>query len=151
MKPRVMFYVQHLLVLGHLARASLSCAGLVEHKFDVKMVMGGAPVAGFPGPGIEVEYLPVLKAGSFQFNDLTDENGTIASQQYLDDRRDRLLSLFTAYQPDILIVEAFPFGRRQMRFELIPLLEAAKSADWKPLVVGSVRDRSEERRVGKEC
>ncbi|VAV96542.1 FIG00989085: hypothetical protein [hydrothermal vent metagenome] len=149
MKPRVMFYVQHLLGIGHLARASLICAGLVEHKFDVKMVMGGAPVAGFPGPGVEVEYLPVLKAGSFQFNDLTDENGTIASQQYLDDRRDRLLSLFAAYQPDILIVEAFPFGRRQMRFELIPLLEAAKSADWKPLVVGSVRDIIQEKKQPK--
>ncbi len=149
MKPRVMFYVQHLLGIGHLARASLICAGLVEHKFDVKMVMGGVPVAGFPGPGVDVEYLPVLKAGSIQFNDLTDQNGIIASQQYLDDRRARLLSLFAAFQPDILIVEAFPFGRRQMRFELIPLLEAAKSADWKPLVVGSVRDIIQEKKQPK--
>jgi len=141
-----MFYVQHLLGIGHLARASLICAGLVEHKFDVKMVMGGVPIPGFPGPGVDVEYLPVLKAGCLQFNDLTDENGVLVSQQYLDGRRDKLLSLFATYQPEILIIEAFPFGRRQMRFELIPLLKAAKSANWKPIVAGSVRDIVQEKK-----
>ncbi len=140
MKTRVLFYVQHLLGIGHLARASLICNGLIQQNFDVKMVMGGLPVEGFPGPGVDVNYLPVLKAGCFEFNELTDENGTVADQVYLDNRRDQLLSLFAKFQPEILIIEAFPFGRRQMRFELIPLLEAAKAADWKPLIAGSVRD-----------
>lgn len=149
MTTRVMFYVQHLLGIGHLARASLVCGSLVEQKFDVKMVMGGLPVAGFPGPDIEVEFLPVLKAGCFQFNELTDEHGAVADQKYLSDRRDRLLSLFKEYRPDILVIEAFPFGRRQMRFELIPLLEAAKLADWNPLVAGSVRDIVQEKKKPK--
>jgi predicted glycosyltransferase len=37
-------------------------------------------------------------------------------------------------------VELFPFGRRQMRFELLPLLEAAHQEKPRPLVVCSVRD-----------
>ena len=32
---------------------------------------------------------------------------------------------FEAGAADVLTVEAFPFARRQMRFELLPLLEAA--------------------------
>lgn len=146
MTVRVMFYVQHLLGIGHLARASLICESLVQEKFDVKMVMGGTPVIGFPGPSVDVEFLPVLKAGCFQFNELTDGNGVVVDQKYFDDRRDRLLSLFESYRPDILVIEAFPFGRRQMRFELVPLLEAAKSADWNPLIAGSVRDIVQEKK-----
>jgi predicted glycosyltransferase len=34
----------------------------------------------------------------------------------------------------------FPFGRRQLRFELLPLLEAARAEPEGPLVVASVRD-----------
>ncbi len=144
-----MFYVQHLLGIGHLARASLICGGLVKQGFDVKMVMGGVPVEGFPGEGIDVAYLPVLKAGCFRFNDLTDASGTLVDEQYLDDRRDQLLAIFEDFRPDILVIEAFPFGRRQMRFELIPLLERAKSADWAPLVAGSVRDIVQEKKKPK--
>jgi predicted glycosyltransferase len=38
------------------------------------------------------------------------------------------------------IIEAFPFGRSEMRFELIPLLEMARSVTPKPLIVCSIRD-----------
>ena len=40
----------------------------------------------------------------------------------------------------MLLVELFPFGRRQMRFELLPLLEDARRLEPRPLVVCSVRD-----------
>jgi predicted glycosyltransferase len=39
-----------------------------------------------------------------------------------------------------VLTEMFPFGRRQLRFELIPLLEAAKAAPWRPRIASSVRD-----------
>jgi predicted glycosyltransferase len=41
---------------------------------------------------------------------------------------------------DVLLSELFPFGRRQMRFELLPLLEAARAARPRPVIVSSVRD-----------
>ena len=46
--PRVFFYVQHLLGIGHLARASRVADALVADGFDVTIVTGGTPVAGFP-------------------------------------------------------------------------------------------------------
>jgi len=39
-----------------------------------------------------------------------------------------------------MITEAFPFGRRQMRFELIPFLERALSKESPPKIFCSVRD-----------
>jgi predicted glycosyltransferase len=43
-------------------------------------------------------------------------------------------------RPEILIVETFHFGRRQMRFELLPLLEAARAMKPRPLMMSSIRD-----------
>ena len=56
--PRVLFYVQHLLGIGHLARASRIAAALAADGFQVTAVLGGAPVPGFPGPGIGTLELP---------------------------------------------------------------------------------------------
>jgi predicted glycosyltransferase len=38
------------------------------------------------------------------------------------------------------VIELFPFGRRQMRFELLPLLEAARARSPRPWIISSVRD-----------
>jgi glycosyltransferase involved in cell wall biosynthesis len=58
-KPyRVFFYVQHLLGIGHLARASRIARALAEDGFDVTMVTGGTPVSGFPGPEVRHLALP---------------------------------------------------------------------------------------------
>ncbi|MFQ5955357.1 MAG: glycosyltransferase family protein, partial [Kiloniellales bacterium] len=48
----------------------------------------------------------------------------------------------TAYRvrPDVLLFELFPFGRRRLRFEIDPLLEHARAAGPRPLVVSSMRD-----------
>ena len=43
-------------------------------------------------------------------------------------------------RPHALVLELVPFGRRQMRFELLPLLEEAIAASPRPVIVSSVRD-----------
>lgn len=143
--PRVFFYVQHLLGIGHLARASHIARALVDDEFDVTMVTGGSIVPGFPGHGIKKIALPPLLAGNAGFNGLVDGNSQPASEDYLNDRRELLLNAFHEAKPDIVMIEAFPFGRRQMRFELMPLLEAVKSAVPKPILVTSIRDILQER------
>src|SRR5213075_235335 len=55
-------------------------------------------------------------------------------------RAGALLDAWRAARADVLLVELFPFGRRQMRFELLPLLEDAQRLAPRPLVVCSVRD-----------
>jgi predicted glycosyltransferase len=135
----VFFYVQHLLGIGHLARASRIASALVEDGFDVTVVTGGAPIAGFPGPAVRSVALPAVVAGE-GFSALADLQGNAVDDAFRQRRRDLLLDAFLECRPDIVIVEAFPFGRRQMRFELLPLLEAIEAAEPKPLLVTSVRD-----------
>ena len=72
---RVFFYVQHLLGIGHLARASRIARALAEDGFDVTMVTGGTPVAGFPGPEVRHLALPVIVSGDAGFSGLTDASG----------------------------------------------------------------------------
>lgn len=143
--PRVFFYVQHLLGIGHLARASRIAGALAEDGFEVTVVTGGSQVPGFPGPGVKSVSLPPLLAGNAGFSGLVDTNGNPASERFLSDRRDLLLEAFHAARPDIVIIEAFPFGRRQMRFELLPLLDAIKAAKPRPKLLTSVRDILQER------
>lgn len=136
---RIFFYVQHLLGIGHLARASRIAAALVGDGFDVTMVTGGAPIAGFPGFAVRSVQLPPVVAGG-GFSGLADLQGHPVDGAFRQQRRDQLLDVFRQCRPDIVVLEAFPFGRRQMRFELLPLLDAMEATVPKPLLVTSVRD-----------
>lgn len=152
MTRRILFYVQHLLGIGHLARASRIAGALAEAGADVTMVTGGLPVAGFPGPGVCHVALPAVQAATEGFSGLADDQGKPVDQAFLDRRRDRLLEVFHRLAPDIVVTEAFPFGRRQMRFELLPLLEAIRAARPRPILCASVRDiLQENRKPGRDA
>lgn len=138
--PRVFFYVQHLLGIGHLARASRIAQALQARGAQVTLVTGGLPVAGFPAPGMDHVALPPLAVSDGAFAGLVDDAGQPAGPAYLDHRRDLLLAAFARCAPDIVVTEAFPFGRRQMRFELLPLLAAIRDRQPRPLLVASLRD-----------
>ena len=123
---KVFFYVQHLLGIGHLKRAHTLARALRAAGFEVTLASGGMPVE-----GIEVLQLPPTSSPDFKI--LLDGKGKPVDEAWKARRRDILLK---AFNHDALIVELFPFGRRQMRFELLPLLEKAHGR----LVVCSVRD-----------
>ena len=136
----VFVYVQHLLGIGHLKRMALLCRGLAAERLDVDMVSGGMPILGLDTGGARVIQLPSLKSGAGGFHDLVGGDDRPVDDAWKARRRDHLLNLFHQRRYDALIVEAFPFGRRQMRFELLPLLAAAKEATPRPLTISSVRD-----------
>jgi predicted glycosyltransferase len=127
---RVFFYVQHLLGIGHLKRAATLAQALREAGLEVTLASGGAPVE-----GIAVLQLPPA-ASDASFTSLLDEDGKPVDEAWKARRRGRLLQAYRESRADALVVELFPFGRRQLRFELIALLEEARSR----LVVCSVRD-----------
>ncbi len=139
---KVMFYVQHLLGIGHLVRASRIASALMREGQEVTMVTGGVAVDGFPGRQLANIQLPALRSADDSFSGLADEHGREADEVYLTRRKDALIRAFDETGPDCLIVEAFPFARRQMRFELLPLLEHVKalSPGRRPMVVSSIRD-----------
>ena len=138
--PRVFFYVQHLLGIGHLARASRIANAMAKDGCQVAVVTGGTPVSGFPGPDVTSVALPPVVASSAGFSGLADAVGNPVGEEFLSRRRDQLLDAFRASRPDVVIIEAFPFGRRQMRFELLPLLDAVAAARPRPKLFTSVRD-----------
>jgi len=137
---RVFFYVQHLLGVGHVFRATRIAHGLREAGFEVDLVMGGVPVAGLDMAGLNVIQLTPLKAGPDGFNALVTATGDPASLEIRARRTAELLAAFEQRRPDIVLIEAFPFGRRQMRFELMPLLEAVHQRSPRPRIVASIRD-----------
>ena len=140
MRKKVLFYVQHLQGVGHVFRASRIVEALAAAGFAVDVAYGGEPIAGFTFAGAKVHYLPPLRAGGEVFNRLEDPDGNEVDDAYKERRRELLLTLFDETAPDIVITEAFPFGRRQMRFELMPLLERVKARANPPLLVSSIRD-----------
>lgn len=137
---RVFFHVQYLKGLGHLQRARWVAEAATAIGIEVDMVSGGLPIPGFAPRGVRMHQLPPLQAGPAGFGDLRDADGRAVDAAWLATRRDGLLELFHARAPDVLLVESFPFGRRQLSFELRPLLEAARAATPPPAVVCSLRD-----------
>lgn len=131
---KVFFYVQHLLGIGHLKRAATLAQALRAGGFEVTLASGGEPVAGIP-----VLQLPPAKSDA-SFKMLYDEHGKPVDDAWKARRAQLLVGAFQKTNPGVLLVELFPFGRRQMRFELLPLLDAAKQTSPRPLVVCSVRD-----------
>lgn len=96
--------------------------------------------------------LPPVKAGPAGFATLVTPDGRSFDATMQAGRRDRLLSLLDAVAPDIVLIETYPFGRRAMRFELEPLLEAAASLTPRPLIASSIRDILQERsRPGRDA
>jgi predicted glycosyltransferase len=140
MSRRVMVYVQHLLGVGHLKRASLIVRALVDQGLDVAVALGGPEVPGVDFADCARIVLPSVRAADETFKVLLDENGLPVDDAWRERRVDRVLTEFQSFRPQVLMIEMFPFGRLQFRFELLPLLEAALIAEPRPFIVSSVRD-----------
>jgi predicted glycosyltransferase len=138
--PSVLFYVQHLLGIGHLKRAATLVRALSRSGLDVTFVSGGHEVPGLEIGGARLVQLPPVRAVDVYFKVLVDAGDRVIDDAFRDRRRDTLMDVYRQARPDVVITELFPFGRRQLRFELIPMLEAARMATPRPRIVCSVRD-----------
>lgn len=136
----ILFYVQHLQGVGHLYRAARITRAMTAAGLAVDLVSGGRPVPGLDTGGATLHQLAPVQCPDGDFGNLCDGQGNPVDEAFKDRRREALLALFRESAPDAVIIEAFPFGRRQMGFELLAFLEAAASRDPKPLIVCSVRD-----------
>jgi len=148
-RPTALIYVQHLLGIGHLARIGRVAEGLIEAGVRVTMARGG-PADAYPPPaGAEIVQLAPVKADASNLTALLHPDGRIFDAEDRDARCGHLLGLMERLRPDILIIEAFPFGRRVMRFELLPLVEAARRLRT-PVVAASIRDiLQQSRKLGR--
>lgn len=137
---RVFLYVQHLLGVGHLKRAAALARALVASGMEVTLASGGYEVPGLAPAGARFVQLPPAGMPDLDFKALIDVDGNPVDDAWRNRRRDALLAAWRSARPHALLVELFPFGRRQMRFELLPLLDEAVVSPHRPLIVSSVRD-----------
>ncbi len=137
---RVMLYVQHLLGIGHLKRCATLADAMSRNGIEVTLVSGGFDVPGIVINAARVVQLPPAGAADQSFSAIVDARGDPIDERWKQERRELLLDAWRAAAPHALVIELFPFGRRQMRFELIPLLDAACGAARRPVIACSVRD-----------
>jgi predicted glycosyltransferase len=113
---------------------------LNRNGISVVLVSGGAPTGGLDIGAAGFVQLPPLRTRDESFAELLDQSGRPIDDAWKAARRERLLTLYGTLKPRALLIEMFPFGRRQMRFELLPLLEAAAKSTPRPQVLCSLRD-----------
>ncbi len=137
-KKKVLFYCQHVLGMGHLIRSREIVHALKD--FEVCFLNGGELIPGFEfDPRIEVVNLPPMKSDA-AFKDIQSSVGNQTLEQVKSARTQRILAEYERIQPDVLIIELFPFGRRKFAFELIPLLSRIRLNGDQTKVVCSLRD-----------
>ena len=141
MSGSILFYVQHLLGIGHLRRALYLVDAMARADLAVTLVSGGEPL-----PDLAVlrarrlVQLPPIRASDTGFRNLVGADGRPPDDRLWSARRDALLAAFAEAEPDALVVEAYPFGRRAFRRELEPLVAAARARQPRVLVLCSLRD-----------
>ena len=140
---RVLFHVQHLLGIGHLVRAAALARACAEEGLEVTVASGGEPTPGIDFGRAAVVQLPPARIAGRCFTALVDERGAPIDDAWRARRKERLLAIYREAAPDVVLTELFPFGRRRLRFELLPLLErcaADRARTGRPRVACSVRD-----------
>jgi predicted glycosyltransferase len=135
----VLFYVQHLLGIGHLQRSLRIAEALVQNGIAVTLVCGGPPVALPRDPSVRIVQLTPIRAQDARF-ELVDSAGRPVDDALREERRAALLAAFATARPDAVVIEGFPFARRAFRFELEPLIAAVRAAEPRPRLICSVRD-----------
>jgi predicted glycosyltransferase len=137
-KPLLFLYCQHSLGMGHLRR-SIEIAKALLKDFRVVFINGGRIPESIPRPaGIDFIDLPPL--GMNENSNLISHTQGLDVNQAKKVRRLMIQEQFQRLQPDVLLVELFPFGRKKFAFELLPLLRLAKRSQAKPLVLCDLRD-----------
>src|SRR5262245_57240599 len=123
MRPPLLFYCPHASGIGHLTR-SLTLVRALTARFDVTFVSGGA----LP-PFVSAGRAPVVALPPVDL----DERGALVSGdgrrplgRALELRRQILLDTYLSWRPRVVMVEGFPFGRREFAPELEPMLQAAR-------------------------
>jgi predicted glycosyltransferase len=140
--PKLLFYCQHSLGMGHLIRALHLTSALAAH-FEIVFLNGGQFPQGFTPPkNVTLINLPPL--GMNDQAQLVSLNSSYTVAEAKADRHRLIQMALDRFQPAVIIVELFPFGRKKFADEITSLLETARSsqagAASRPLVFCSLRD-----------
>jgi len=134
----IIFYCQYVWGMGHFVRSLEFARALSDHA--VTLIAGGQEVEMDVPEHVQLLRLPVLYMDE-QFSRLIAGMPGQSVEQIQQERKEILFSLFEKKQPDLFIVELYPFGRSIFDFELEPLLEAIREGQFgRVKTICSLRD-----------
>jgi len=134
---KILVYCQHVLGIGHLARMAALLKNLQEA--EVTLVLGGPRAEVIFPENIHIIQLPALHMDA-EFSGLQPVDTGRSLEDIKEQRKKQLIELVDSLQPDLFLIELFPFGRCGFRFELDPLLAHVRKQYEECRVVCSVRD-----------
>ena len=146
----ILFYVQHLLGAGHLYRVHAVTRALAARGQAVRIVNGGPPTTSPAPRGVGVLQLEPLRSDGLDFARIVDRDGNEAGVPIFERRAARLKQYVQELDPETLVIESWPFGRRPFRRELLPLLDDCRNAARRPRIVCSIRDVLHRRAAKRE-
>ncbi|MCV6610743.1 MAG: hypothetical protein OIF55_08250 [Amphritea sp.] len=147
---KILFYVQYLLGIGHVRRAALNVQAMTKAGLEVHVVFGGMPLPHISFAPATVHHLTPVRSADEGFSGLVKADGSALIDQDKAERTAALLQICEDVRPDLIITETYPFGRRQMRFELKPLLKWVKQQSVPPALVASIRDIQQARKPERQ-
>ncbi|MDP5218612.1 glycosyltransferase [Ruegeria sp. 2205SS24-7] len=137
---KLLIAVTHLLGTGHLSRALTLGRAFGAAGHQVFLISGGMPAPQLNHDGLNTLNLPPLRSDGVDFTRLLDENGQAATPEYLSARTAALCTALRQFEPDIIITELFPFGRRILSAEFTAFLDTAATLPKAPMILSSIRD-----------
>jgi len=137
---RVLFWVTHLLGVGHFHRAVRMARAMRKIGLHVTLVSGGLPLDNVRLGDFDIIELPPVSSPDTSYKRLVDPEGRDVDDAYMARRRDRLIEIGRAVEPDCILTELFPYGRWKFRHEIAGLLDDQRRRKSPPVIVGSIRD-----------
>lgn len=138
MSPKVLFFVQSLWGIGHVAR-TLSIAGATADAGARVAVLLGGPPTGLPVPsGVSVIQLPPVRSPDTRYNRFVTAAGEPVPDRLWQRRAELIALTVETVRPDIVVSEHFPFGRRKQANEFALFFDAARASAR--LAAASLRD-----------
>ncbi len=149
-RPRILYYCQSLVGVGHLTCSLRIIEELLLHC-DVDLVHGGLDAA-MPAPQPEFRSLrlPTLlhDEDSGEFFDPDPEPGRNIEQVWA--ARAHAIGAFLRMPYQAIVVEFYPFGRRRFKTEIMGLFDAVREHCGRVPIFTSVREVLVPRAVAKE-
>lgn len=140
MSFKALIHVQHLLGTGHVVRAASIGKALAARGVEVTLASGNRIPPTLDTWPLRIVELPACKSPDANFKCLVTLDNEDIDDAWKSTRVKASIQALEAEDYDLVLTETYPFGRRQLDFELTPLLEAAKAKQTPPLIATSIRD-----------
>ena len=134
---RSLLYCQHSLGLGHFMR-TVQLANELAEAGSTAIIAGGVVPDGISiDERVILERLPAINMSTE--GALSSADPAHAVDSVMRERHAGISAFVQAFEPDVLLIEMFPFGRKKFRAEILHLI-ALGSNRYRAAVYCSVRD-----------